>query len=133
MRPPAPPLAADIVLIELTYGNRVHPASDIVAQLGAAIQRTCRRGGVVLIPAFSVGRTQSLLYAIYLLKMRGEIRVVPVFLNSPMSIKATEIYGKFRADNRLSKEECMGMCPEPPACPLIESSAALPSCQKTNW
>jgi len=110
MKAPAAPLAADYVVVESTYGNRIHPADDSVKQLGEIVKRTMNRRGIVIVPAFSVGRTQAILFALYLLRQRGELRDVPTFLNSPMSINAMGIYCAHRAEHKLSDDECKGMC-----------------------
>ena len=86
MLPPEPIQAADYLVMESTYGDRLHEAGMAEAQLGAIITRTAARGGSVVIPAFAVGRAQALLYLIWRLKSRGAIPDVPVFLNSPMAI-----------------------------------------------
>jgi metallo-beta-lactamase family protein len=90
------------------------------------ITRTARRGGIVVIPAFAVGRTQALLYCIYRLKARGAIPAeMPIFLNSPMAIDMTEIYHRFRIEHRLTPEECEGMCKVATMTRSIEESRAL--------
>jgi metallo-beta-lactamase family protein len=110
MRPPAPiGCAPDCIVVESTYGGRLHESTDADAALGQVIQRTAARGGIVLVPAFAVGRAQSLLYAIYRLKQRGGIPDLPVFLNSPMAIDMTAIYQRYRSEHRLSPEQCAGM------------------------
>ena len=65
LRPPVQVPGADYLLVESTYGNRKHEASDALAQLETVINKTAARGGVVVIPAFAVGRAQSLMYGIY--------------------------------------------------------------------
>ncbi len=110
MQPPTRGLAADTVVVESTYGDRLHAAGDSLEQIGDVIRRTCARGGVVVIPAFAVGRAQTLLYAIYRLRKANAIPDVPVFLNSPMAVDATELYHRYRAQHRLSPEECAGTC-----------------------
>jgi metallo-beta-lactamase family protein len=102
MQPPTRGLAADTVVVESTYGDRLHAAGDPLEQIGDVIRRTCDRGGVVVIPAFAVGRAQTLLYAIYRLRKANAIPDVPVFLNSPMAVDATELYHRYRAQHRLS-------------------------------
>ncbi len=72
--------------------------------------RTAARGGVVVIPAFAVGRAQNLMYCIHLLKERGIIRNLPVYLNSPMAANATRIYHRHRNEHRLMPEQCDAMC-----------------------
>ncbi|MDP1741629.1 MBL fold metallo-hydrolase [Polaromonas sp.] len=109
MRAPAPIERADYIVAESTYGDRLHEASNAELLLGQVIQRTAARGGIVVIPAFAVGRAQSLLHAIYRLKQRSEIPDLPIYLNSPMAIDMTDIYHRHRAEHRLSIEECIGM------------------------
>ncbi len=93
MPPPAPAPAADVLLVESTYGNRRHPKDDVAAQLGAIVRDTIGRGGSVLLPSFAVGRAQALLLVLQRLKAAGEIpHRLPVFLDSPMAIAATELY-----------------------------------------
>lgn len=109
MQPPSPIARADYVVLESTYGNRLHDAQDVQGVLGEIVKRTASRGGIVLIPAFAVGRAQEVLYAIYRLKKQGDIPDVPVYLNSPMAIDMTEIYQRYRSEHRLSIDECKGM------------------------
>lgn len=125
MKPPAAPRTADYVLVESTYGNRIHPADNSVRQLGEVIRRTMNRRGVVIIPAFSVGRSQAILFALYKLRQQGELRDVPTFLNSPMSINAMGIYCNHRSEHKLSDEECMGMCGAAHYVKTVEESIAL--------
>jgi metallo-beta-lactamase family protein len=92
MNPPDVPPEADTVLIESTYGNRTHPKEDVLAELAPALKRVASRGGVAVVPVFAVGRAQALLYAISLLKERGDIpRSLPIFLDSPMAVHTTEL------------------------------------------
>ncbi|MCW5660036.1 MAG: MBL fold metallo-hydrolase [Burkholderiaceae bacterium] len=125
MRAPAAIERADHVVIESTYGDRLHDTHDAEAAFGDAIKRTAARGGIVIVPAFAVGRAQALLYAIHRLKKRGAIPDLPVFLNSPMAIDMTEIYHRHRAEHRLSPEECSGMCHVAKMTRTVEESRAL--------
>ncbi|MGZ5154841.1 MAG: MBL fold metallo-hydrolase [Caldimonas sp.] len=109
MNPPEPPEAAGTVIIESTYGDRLHPSIDPLTVLADVISRTAARGGVVVVPAFAVGRAQMLLYALYLLKKERRIPDLPVFLNSPMAADATRIYVAHRAEHRLSPAQCKAM------------------------
>jgi metallo-beta-lactamase family protein len=85
--------AADILLIESTYGSRIHPPmEDSEKGLGEIIQRTCRRGGKVIIPAFAVERTQLLVYLLNRLYHQGNLPDVPVFVDSPLAVNVTEIF-----------------------------------------
>jgi len=92
MNPPTPLQGADYLVLESTYGNRRHPPQDAQQLLGEIINRTAQRGGVVVIPAFAVGRTQMLLHYIRLLKDAGTIPAIPIYLNSPMAIDATDMF-----------------------------------------
>jgi metallo-beta-lactamase family protein len=89
--PPPPPPAADAVVLESTYGDRRHGA-DSDEQLGDAVRRTIGRGGVVLIPAFAVDRTEVVLMALKRLVDAGRIPDVPVYVDSPMALAALEVY-----------------------------------------
>ncbi len=109
LKPPAQMDGADYLVVESTYGDRLHESTDALAQLGDVIRRTSARGGVVLIPAFAVGRTQSLLYALHLLASKGEIPHLPIYLNSPMASAATQAYERHRDELRLSAAECKAM------------------------
>jgi metallo-beta-lactamase family protein len=102
MNPPEPPPAADTVLIESTYGDRLHPKEDVLAELGPALHRLAGRGGVAVIPVFAVGRAQEILHAINQLKARGEVpHNLPVFLDSPMAIHTTQLFEHFPDEHRL--------------------------------
>ena len=96
IRDPQTPPGADFVVIESTYGDRLHgERPDYVNQLTEIIQETFDRGGNLVIPAFAVGRTQELLYLIRTIKERGLIRGhegFPVYVDSPLAVEATRIY-----------------------------------------
>jgi metallo-beta-lactamase family protein len=110
MKPPATIRKADYLVVESTYGNRRHDPADPQAALAAVIKRTVERGGVILIPSFAVGRTQSVLYYIHRLKSTHAIPDIPVYLNSPMAIEATNIYHRDAGEHRLTPSECKAMC-----------------------
>jgi len=93
LRPPAPPAAADVVVVESTYGNRSHAERD-PQRLADIINRTVGRGGSVLIPAFAVDRTEVLLCALKDLLEAGAIPQLPVFVDSPMALRALGIYNE---------------------------------------
>jgi len=100
--PPAPP-TADVVVMESTYGDRDHPPTGD-DELADAVRRTIGRGGVVLIPAFAVDRTEVVLMALKRLVSAGRIPNVPVYVDSPMALRALEVYrdavGTHQADIR---------------------------------
>ncbi|TFZ04851.1 MBL fold metallo-hydrolase RNA specificity domain-containing protein [Ramlibacter rhizophilus] len=91
MKPPAPPPAADYLVLESTYGDREHARTDPLQALAAVVCRTAARGGVLLVPAFAVGRAQALILALHRLARRGDIPRLPVVLDSPMAARATEV------------------------------------------
>jgi metallo-beta-lactamase family protein len=108
MQAPAIMQAADYLVIESTYGNRLHNKTDPLDELEAIIKRTIARSGTVVIPAFAVGRAQHILYLMYLLKKQNRIPNVPIYLDSPMAKDATKLFVKYadlhRLDANLSKE-----------------------------
>ncbi|MBT1699270.1 MBL fold metallo-hydrolase [Fulvivirgaceae bacterium PWU4] len=95
LRPPAMIESADILFVESTYGNKSNPAPDPEGDLERIVKETFARGGVVLIPAFAVGRTQVLLYYLHQLMETGKIPDVPVYIDSPMAISATYLYYRY--------------------------------------
>jgi metallo-beta-lactamase family protein len=100
---------ADVLVCESTYGDRRHPESDPKDDLAEVIKRTAARGGTVVIPAFAVGRTQALLHLISELKKSNSIPDIPVYLNSPLGIDATEIYAANAGEHRLNHRACREM------------------------
>ena len=86
--------AADVVVMESTYGNRQHPTDDPQPVLAAVITQTVKRGGSVVVPAFAVERTQKFVFLLKHMMETGQIQRVPVFCDSPMAIKAVEIFLK---------------------------------------
>ena len=125
MKPPASPPAAHCVVVESTYGNRTHAAGDPLDAIAPAINRAVERGGVVVVPAFAVGRAQALMYAMHLLKSARRIPDVPVYLNSPMASNVTGIFHRHRGEHRLSDEQCDAMCNAARVVNTVEESKAL--------
>lgn len=109
MLPPAKAQPADYVVVESTYGNRLHPDADTLGELAGVINRTAARGGVVVVPAFAVGRAQTLLHCIQLLKAAGRIPDMPTYLNSPMAADVTGIYRAHTDEHRLNAAQCAAM------------------------
>ncbi len=93
--PPADPPVADTVVVESTYGDRRHPEPD-PSVLAEAIRRTAARGGVVLLPAFAVDRTELVLMELRRLTRAGEVPRLPVFVDSPMALAALDVYRRAR-------------------------------------
>ena len=95
--PPAAPPAA--LLLESTYGDRLHTREDAAEALGTIIAETYARGGMVIIPAFALGRTQEVLYHLSALVDSGRLDPATVFLDSPMAIEATQIYERAESEH----------------------------------
>ena len=93
LKDPEPAGSADWLLVESTYGNRIHP-KESETELRAIIKETAEQRRCLLIPAFAIGRTQELIYTIRKMEDAGEIPTVPVFVDSPMGIEATEVYSR---------------------------------------
>jgi metallo-beta-lactamase family protein len=110
MRAPEPIAATDVLVCESTYGDRRHSPVEALDQLATILDETFARGGVVVVPAFAVGRAQHLLHCVAQLRRSGRMRDVPVFLDSPMAIAATGIFVDNAGDHRLSEAECVEMC-----------------------
>jgi metallo-beta-lactamase family protein len=111
MRPPRAVEAADYLVVESTYGDRVHNPESPTVELGEVINRTVARGGKVIVPSFAVGRAQLLLYCIHRLKATGVVsEAIPVYLDSPMAVDVTALYFRFRSLHRLSDDETRAMC-----------------------
>jgi len=97
--PVTPPSHADVLLCESTYGDRDHEAGDTGELLAAVVNRVAQRGGSIVIPAFAIGRTQTFMY--YLRGLEDQLRIprLPVFIDSPMALSATDLYLRYREDH----------------------------------
>ena len=107
---PEPVPRADYLLVESTYGNRLHDRRSPDEALEEVVNRTIRRGGTIVIPAFAVGRAQSMLHHLWKLQEANRIPRIPVFLDSPMAINATELLHDYIGEHRLTAEECKASC-----------------------
>lgn len=114
-----------MLVCESTYGNRIHPQVDAEAELTDVINRVARRGGVIIIPAFAVGRAQGLMLQIARLRHAGKIPDVPIYLNSPMGIDATDIYHRHHDEHHVSWEECKAMFDVAQKVRTVEESKSL--------
>lgn len=104
--PEHPPKEIDYLITESTYGNRLHPDIDPKDVLEEMVNETYKKGGTVLIPAFAVGRAQTILYYLDQLKKENKIPNLPIYLDSPMAINATELLCKHAHLHKLSKDSC---------------------------
>jgi metallo-beta-lactamase family protein len=102
LKGPDPLPASDVVILESTYGNRLHDTESALDKLGEFLKRAIDREGVVVIPAFAVGRSQEIIYMIAQLEQKGMIPAVPVILDSPMSDKALKIFFSHEEDQRIA-------------------------------
>ncbi len=102
---PAPPPACDYLICESTYGNRDHPEADLLGALEEVVHRAIERGGAMLMASFAIGRAQQLIYLLQLLKEQDRIPNLPIYLDSPMSCHATDIYRVHDDDHDLSEGE----------------------------
>ncbi|MEO8681980.1 MAG: MBL fold metallo-hydrolase [Vicinamibacterales bacterium] len=89
---PSPGVACDVLLLESTYGNRLHPAEDDGATMERVIAETFARRGKVIIPAFAIGRVEELLYWLFKLQDEKRLPSVPIYVDSPMALKGLEFY-----------------------------------------
>lgn len=111
MPPPQRLARADVLLVESTYGDRVHPPEDVQSRLGGIVRATVRRGGSVLLPSFAVGRAQTLLWVLQRLKDAGEIPAeLPIYLDSPMATQATTLYQRHAKLLRVKPREAARLC-----------------------
>lgn len=107
---PEPIAKADYILCESTYGDRDHPTDSPYDAIAAIVNRVVKRGGIIVIPAFAVGRTQTLMYILRQLEERQQIPKLPTYIDSPMAINVTDLYVRHKEDHSLqfTREEQTG-------------------------
>ncbi|MDQ0477767.1 MBL fold metallo-hydrolase RNA specificity domain-containing protein [Chryseobacterium sp. MDT2-18] len=110
--PPEKPEKADLLFIEATYGDRFHPEIPVIDALQKIINRCTERNGTIIIPSFSVERTQLLMYLFWQLNKSGKMAKIPIYMDSPMSRNVLEVFHQNRDWHKLSPEEYYGMCDE---------------------
>ena len=108
--PTTPPSKADVLVCESTYGDREHPEGDAAELLAGIVNRVVKRGGSIVIPAFAIGRTQTFMYYLRQLEDQQRIPRLPVYVDSPMALSATDLYLKHEEDHDLeyAREEGSG-------------------------
>jgi metallo-beta-lactamase family protein len=104
LRDPEPVPEADVLLVESTYGDRLHPPEP-PDELARAINDAVARGGAIVVPAFAVGRTQELLYYIRKLEDGSRIPILPVYIDSPMATEVTDVYRRHTGEHNLPLRE----------------------------
>ena len=115
----------DYLITESTYGNRLHKKVDSLDELANAINETYKKNGVILIPAFAVGRAQAILYDLSILKKQKRIPEFPMYLNSPMATNVGKVFCKYNKFHRLSDQECIEICDVVKYVRTIEESKSL--------
>jgi len=125
MRPPRPLPELDLLLMESTYGGRQHDPQDTTQQLTMLVNRVAKKGGVLLVPAFAVGRAQALQHLFAELMQTGVIPKLPVYLDSPMAIKVSDIFCRHSEQHRLSHEQCHRLCDLVTYTRTVDESKAL--------
>lgn len=113
IRAPEAPEGADILLLESTYGDRLHPTDDFRERLASIIRMTAAQGGTAIVPAFAVGRTQELLYILREMIESHQLPSLPIHVDSPMAIDVTSLYREHHEDHNLQMEslETQGIKP----------------------
>lgn len=112
MHRPERPAKADVLFIESTYGDRIHPEEDTKERLRELITQTLARGGTVLIPSFAVERTQTLMYLLWQLRTENALPDVPLIMDSPMGANVLDVFRNNPEWHSLSWSECEEMCRE---------------------
>jgi len=123
---------ADLVVMESTYGNRVHPTDDPRPQLAALIRTAVQRGGTVAVPAFAVERTQKFLFMVKALMMSGEIPKVPIYCDSPLAIKAVQIFLKHTEEYSDETRQLVAKCGSPLTWPELTFASTSEESKKIN-
>jgi metallo-beta-lactamase family protein len=130
---PAPGEGADYIVVESTYGDRSHPHEESFEELAGIINETAARGGALLVPAFAIGRTQTLLYIIRDIKARGLIPDLPIYVDSPMAIAVTELFCRHATEfdeQARSVFRATGQCPL--LCPKLQFLRTSEESKKLN-
>ena len=110
MHPPTKPTKADYIFLESTYGNRIHPDTDVKAELEMYINNTVKKGGTIIIPSFAVERAQMVMYLLWQLKEEKKIPNIPYIIDTPMGISVLEIFQNNRKWHKLPEHEYIAMC-----------------------
>jgi metallo-beta-lactamase family protein len=106
IKSPPPLKQTDFLVIESTYGDRLHEKSDTIKIIGEVVNATVAKGGILIIPCFAVERTEAILYCLYQLKQKNAIPNIPIFLDSPLAIKVTDLLCDFKEEYELSASLC---------------------------
>jgi len=127
---------ADVLVVESTYGNKVNPQVDVEEQLTKIVNEACDSNGALVIPAFALGRTQSLVYYLNKLMTAGSIPTIPIYIDSPMAINVTDLYERHAEHHKIKVTNQGGQLisifdsPQIHFCRTRESSKALNEIKK---
>ncbi len=136
MREPAELVTADVLVVESTYGNRTNPVADVEENLSRIVHEAVARNGALVIPAFALGRTQTLLYYLHKLQAENKIPTLPTYIDSPMAIKVTDLYESHASYHHISVERARGQLislfdsANMHFCQTVESSKAINEIKK---
>jgi metallo-beta-lactamase family protein len=123
---------ADVLVMESTYGNRQHPTADPRPELASLIRATAERGGSIVVPAFAVERTQKFLFMLKELMQAGQLPAIPVFCDSPMAIKAVEIFMKHTEEYSEDTRRLVGQHGSPLTWPGFTFASTAEQSKKIN-
>jgi len=123
---------ADVLVMESTYGNRQHPTADPRPELASLIRATAERGGSIVVPAFAVERTQKFLFMLKELMQAGQLPAIPVFCDSPMAIKAVEIFMKHTEEYSEETRRLVGQHGSPLTWPGFTFASTAEQSKKIN-
>ncbi len=132
LREPSSYPGSDTLFVESTYGNRLHPQDDPRNALAQEILEGVKRGGVILIPAFAIDRTQELLYMLHELMVDGEIPSLPIWLDSPMGIEATSMYTRAIAEHDAEMRQFFAEQVNPIFPPTLQVTPSSQESRKLN-
>jgi metallo-beta-lactamase family protein len=121
----------DYLVLESTYGDRIHAQGDPLQELGEAINAGIRKGGIIILPSFAVERTQTIIYCLYQLKHKKIIPDIPVFLDSPMAIKVTQMLCTFTDEHTLPVALCQDIVDSVIYTPTVEESKRIDDAVRT--
>ncbi|NOZ79606.1 MAG: MBL fold metallo-hydrolase [Acidobacteria bacterium] len=132
LREPEPYPGSDVLFMETTYGDRLHDPRDAYEVLSTEINAGLKRGGVILIPAFAVDRTQEILYMLHELMVDGDVPQVPIWLDSPMGIEATTLYSRFTEEHDAEMHEFYAQQDNPIFPPTLQVTRTTAESKKLN-
>ncbi|MBI3519920.1 MAG: MBL fold metallo-hydrolase [Bacteroidetes bacterium] len=131
MYPSEKPESADILFIESTYGNRIHP-KNAEEKLSDIVNNSIKNGGTIIIPSFAVERTQMLMYMLWQLKLKKKIPNVPIYMDSPMGRNVLEIFHHHPDWHRLPLDKCNEMCKDIRKIETVQETLKIASSKETK-